>query len=544
MPEVTLYVPDNVRLGRERVAMTESQALATIDLLEERLASLEFAMEDEGWQLLNAGGEREFSREGLRKIINRSRLMYLSNPLIRRGVDVQANYVFGQGVEFAAEDPAVNEVVQAFIDDPKNRAEFASHQAMTLKEIDLALEANLFFVYFTDPAKGTVRVRSIIVDEIQEIITNPEDAKEPWFYRRVWVERRLERGDFRDVQREALYPDWQYNPRRKTPTYSRKDVVWDQPVQHVKTGGLSSMRFGVPEVYPALDWAKAYKEQLEDDATRSRALARFAMKLTVQGNAASMASAKERMESTFAPGQERNPASVTGSTFIGRRDKDGNRVADIEPMKIEGALMPPDHSRPFRLMVAAAMGLPETFFGDADVGNHATSKTLDRPTELMMTQRRELWADVYSGMFNFVVRKAVQAPGGALRGRYRVTGNGDTEPWVVTGVVREAGQVVDATVRVTWPPLLEHDVAETVKAVVAAATLDGKTAAPIMGVQTVARMLLTALGVKDIDEKIELWFGDEKDALPEPPEPVVAPLPNEEFTEAVHEMREALRGIA
>lgn len=554
MAEVTLFVPDRIAEARPQpqdIALTAQQLFATNEFLVERLAALELALEDEGWELTSQRGAREFSRDGLRRIIERARLMYLSNPMIRRPVEVQANYVFGQGVEFEAEDLAVNDVVQAFLNDPKNRAEFSSLVSMWLKEIDLACEGNLFFVFFVEPVKGRVRVRSIGVDEIHEVICNPEDAGEPWFYRRVWMEQRFGRnGAPQPTQMEALYPDWQYTPRRRQPTYGGKEIRWDTPVQHVKAGGLSKMRFGVPEVYPALDWAKAYREQLEDDATRSRALARFAMKMTTGGNAAAVTTAKERLNTTYgtAPrAAETNPPPLVASTFIGRRGKDGQPITDIEAVDISRAMMPTDHSRPFRLMVAAAVGLPETFLGDADVGNHATAKTLDRPTELMMTLRRELWASVWSDMLSFVIRKAVQAPAGPLRGRYRVTGNGYDEPYQVVGVRRAAGQLVDATVHVVWAPLLEHDVSETVKAIVTAATLDGKQEARTIGVRTRTRLLLTALGVKEIDELLDAWFAD-ADELPDEPEPapvVAMPTPREaEFTEAVREMRDGLAKLS
>ena len=530
MTEVVLHVPQSaVEVLPKGMTLREAQLAESYELLLERIASLEFAMEDEGWQLLSAEGQREFSRRGLRTIINRARLMYLSNPLIRRGVDVKANYVFGQGVEFEAVDPAVNEVLQAFLTDPKNVAEFASHQAMTMKEVDLAVEGNIFLVYFTEPASGKVRVRTLPVDEVEEIVCNPEDAKEPWFYRRVWLQG--------TKQEEALYPDVNFNPRRKNPTWGGKEIRWDQPVGHVKVGSLSAMKFGVPETYPAHDWAKAYKEALEDRATFARALSRFAQKLTMQGSAASLASAKDMLNTTLGPGQERNPPPNVGSTFIGRKDRQGNAIADIEPVKLGGASLPVDNERPFRLQVAAALGLPETFFGDADVGNYATSKTLDRPTELMMTQRRNVWGDVYQGMFAYVIRKAVQAPGGPLRARFRLMGNGDTEPYRVAGKAKEKGQLVEPTVNITWPPLLEHDAAAMVEAI--------EKAAPFIGEQTTVRLFLSALDVKDIDEKIALWFGEEPDKIPETALVTPAPIANEDaMVEAVRELREAVRRMA
>jgi len=533
MQEVTLIVPDSVQRPAA-ISLRERQLLDMQEMLIERLAALELGLEDAGWEQVGTSLQREFSRAGLQKIIDRARLMYLSNPLIGRAVDVQANYVFGQGVEFEAEDPDVNEVVQDFLADPKNRAEFSSHQAMTGKEVDLSVEGNVFFVFFVDPAKGKVQVRTLPVNEITEIICNPDDMKEPWFYRRQWTQMSLAG---RAEGREALYPDYQYNPRSKRSRIGKADILWDTPVQHVKIGGVSAMRFGIPETYRAHDWARAYKEALEDRATFTRALTRFAQKLTMQTSASGIAAAKERLGTTAGAGAERNPPPLVGSTFIGRKDKDGNVIADMEPVKLGGATIPTDNERVFRLQVAAAMGLPETFFGDADVGNHATSKTLDRPTELMMVQRRNVWSDVYSDMLSFVVRKAVQAPGGPLRATYRVVGNVDDQPYQVVGKQRRDGEIVAATVSIVFPDLLEHDLEATVKAIVASAEY--------LGEQLVARLLLSALSVKEIDEKITEWFGSQPDQIPEPPAPT-QPAPSDgrdEFTEAVRDLRDQIRHL-
>ncbi len=56
-------------------------------LLEERLAELELALEDQEWLKLSLTGEREFSREGLGKIVRLSRLMFLKNPLINHAAE-------------------------------------------------------------------------------------------------------------------------------------------------------------------------------------------------------------------------------------------------------------------------------------------------------------------------------------------------------------------------------------------------------------------------------------------------------------------------
>ena len=67
-------------------------------------------------------------------------------------------------------------------------------------------------------------------------------------------------------------------------------------------------------------------------------------------------------------------------------------------------------------MVAAATGLPESFFGDVSVGTLATARSLDRPTELKFHSRQTLWADVLRDLLGYVIDQAVTAPRGQLQG--------------------------------------------------------------------------------------------------------------------------------
>jgi len=92
----------------------------------ERLADLELELEDINWQKVSGTSEQEFSRDGLRKITEKSLLYWMKNPLIRRGVKTQANYVFGRGVTVTAVHPEVDEIVQVFMEDQKNRAVFTT----------------------------------------------------------------------------------------------------------------------------------------------------------------------------------------------------------------------------------------------------------------------------------------------------------------------------------------------------------------------------------------------------------------------------------
>ena len=480
-----------------------------VELFQERLAELELALEDVNWTRLTLEGDQEFSRAGLARIITLCRYHYLKNPLINRSVELSRLYVFGQGVSIKAKNDDANAVVQGFLED--NRAEL-SHQELGLKEVELGCAGNVFLSLFANISTGAVRVAAIPVEEIEEIITNPEYRKEPWFYKRVWTTTKFDAasGRFdRDKQETAYYPDWRYQPTggARLKSIDGHAVRWESPVCHVKVGGFSHMRFGIPEAYSAIDWARAYKEFLENWFSIVKAYARFAWKRKVP-QASAVAGAKAALNTTMSGGVDTNPPPLTGSTAI---MAPGN---DLDPIRTAGATTKAEDGRRGLLMVAAAMGLPETFFGDASVGTVATAESLDRPTELKFGDRQTLWTEVLTELIDYAIEWARKAPSGSLR----------------TGIPDE-----DLETDVDFPPVVEGNIAAHLEAIVTGATLDGKQLAGTMNMRTVARMVLTALGQDDIDELL--------DALPEPETPEGEAV-EAAMVETLRDLEEAVRELA
>ena len=300
--------------------------------------------------------------------------------------------------------------------------------------------------------------------------------------------------------------------------------VREETVYHVKVGALSDMRFGLPETYQSLDWARAYKEFLEDRATIARALSRFAWRVTAPGGAKGVAAAKTKLASTIgATIGETNPAPVTGSTFVAAQGG-----ANLDPIRTVGATINPEEGRRFLLMAAMGSGLPETFYGDVSVGTLATAKSLDRPTQLKFLDRRTLWADVHLQIVQYVIDCAIKAS--------------------------KLNQNVDRHVDIGFPDLLEEDVTERVSAIIDAATLKGQSPAGTMDDRTLIRLLLQALGIEQIDELLDRIAPQDGDSL-------IAQLrqqrsdmasqfgsedddeQEEAFTEVVKELRQAVQSV-
>lgn len=505
---------------------TNQETAASLALVRESMQRLEQALYSPEWRALTIQNEQEFTREGIRAITEIARLMRIKNPLIKRGVKIQRLYVWAQGVSIAAADEEINAVIQAFLDDERNQADFSSHQARGERETDLQTDGNLFFRFFINQRNGRVRLRCIDPNEIDDIVTNPEDKREPWFYRRTYTRVALD-GTVDSVT--EYYPDWRFLPRSKTGFTSvlaasgglGGRIIWETPVMHVPVNRLG--KWGVCEYYDANDWALAYKSFLEQLASVWSALARWAAKLTVKGGKRGVAAAKTKLGTTLGAGsQETNPPPVAGSMFI------SSEGTDLQPFRTAGATMSADDGRRLQLMAAMAFGFPETFWGDTKAGSLATAKSLDRPTELQIVDRQTLWRDIHQSVFQLVLLWAVKAPEGALRGLGRVVREPDGDQ-VIERIVWNDD--IDGTVRISFPPVIEHDIKETISALVEAQTLAGRGEGVGIPLETAVSEMLVALGLENVDQIMAMWQevrGAEPDEEPDMPEMPQLPEDTEE----------------
>lgn len=483
----------------ERAYAAESE----LEIVRESLADLELALEDTGWQRLTVGATQEFSREGLGRAAEVARVMAIANPLIKRGLNVRSAYIWGQGVQIQArangdegtED--VNAVIQAFLDDEGNRAALTGDQAHEELERALGTDGNVFLACFTSPLTGFVQARSIPFDEVVDVITNPDDRDDPWYYRRQWTQTEVVRdaatqvSTTRTAQKVAFYPALRYRPTTRPRFIDEHPVVWDAPVLHVSVNRLDGWKFGIGDAYASLSWARGYKDFLADWATLVKALSQFAFRASTKGSKAQKLRERIARRPATPAAPDGNPNSV-GATMVTGED------VTFEAIPKTGATIDSESGRPLAAMIAAGLDIPVTILlaDPGQTGARAVAETLDQPTRLVMAQRRALWTSVFQSVLGYVVKQAVKAPRGPMRGTIL------RDPFTGREVVVLAGDT-DATIEVEWPPLDELPLETIVKAIVDA---DGTGKMPPE--QTV-KLLLQALGVKDVDEILEEFLDEE-----------------------------------
>lgn len=471
-------------------------------------------------------GWLEFSRWGIQQIILLSRLYYIKNPIVRRLVNVCAIYVFGRGVEVSSPDPDANEAIKAFM---ARNQKTLGQCALTDLERRKDYDGNLFFAFFTDTDTGDCDVRTIDATEMQEIVTDPEDADTELLFKRQWFEKTFvtQTGLFQTVGKCAWYPSlnhWQAKQdgtakSNLEDTINGNPVMWDCPVYHRKCGTAGKWLFGCPRIYPMLDWAKASRKFLEHCMAVKAALAQIAMTITTKGGQQALEGIKQQLGSTVATGNsswyEQNPTAVSGSIWA------SGPGTTLAAFKSQGEGGDPEEVRQYKLMCCMVKDVPETFLADVSTGNLATATTLDRPTELAFAALQEEWREDLCVIVKFALRNSLRAPNGKVREAMTRRG---ADLKVID--IREAARALKADgtwkyieapakqdkpdaleVTVTFPAIREGDIPQLVSATVAALTL-GNSQGEVVGIDQKAGILhlLTLLGIDKAEEIVEQMF--------------------------------------
>lgn len=488
------------RVMEENVSLSENLAL-----VKESVAALQMMIERDNYGWTEVGrleGNSDFPRTTLDAAINLAKNMYLFNPLIKRAILVQQFYVWSLGFSITCQNPVVKQFVHDFLNNPRNEVEF-SLEGLKQKEACLNYSGNVFLSFFTNTVTGEVRVRSIQTQEIREIYTNPDDSKEPWYYLRA-IPNSGRTGPVRHV----WHPDFRYDPIKKPSTLEYQGenypIQWDVPIYHIKTGDIDGMRWGFPEIFSSIPWARAYKKFLENWSVIMESYAKVSMQMA-------------HTEKAKDPGAR---AKLTGKTpeqkLIGERYAHSDvgqwmmGGVELKAIKTAGQTTSAEEGRPLSLMVASGAGLPITFFGDVDAGNVATSTTLDRPTELKMVDRQGSWARWLGYVIRFAQMQSARARDGVLRKEgFKVFTTTNT----VDGVYEHKllpPEDTPSEATLDFPDILERNATERIRALVMGVTLMGKKISNVIpDLKYVTRKMLESLGETPevIEGLITLWDG-------------------------------------
>lgn len=358
-------------------------------LIQETTLSVEkdLALEDEGWiNLSGVTGDVITSSERITNL-KLSRLYATKDPMGKQAIRLWTDYTFGSGMAWDTEDEGAKKALNGFWDSPANQS-VLSARGQRKSSDKLLIDGEVFFAIFLG-ANGSATIRRIDPLEITEIITDPDDKEDVRFYRRLW-------SDAQSQPHETIYRSTTNIKNEATPDmYGKSTKKNDDALIYHLTYNTTTQR-GNPLLLPALIWMKYHTKFLSSRIAIMLALARFALKTKVKSGQAAVDAIKAKTHGKDIP---------AGSTLV------ENLGAETTVMKQEtGASAAYQDGRMIKLMISAAVGIPEQYFGDISIGNLATAKTVELPMMKMFQSYQKVWEDTYQDIDEVILAHNQVAP--------------------------------------------------------------------------------------------------------------------------------------
>lgn len=469
-----LWLPIGVAARMEKQQAREQGQL---EVMREELTLAQRQIEDMQSRRISdlgrgSGDIQEYQRIAL---VKRARDAFRKDPNIAKAVRFIADFTFGKGISYRATNPLVQECLDLFWTDPYNKAELTGTDAQLSRAAELVIAGEVFLVFFDE--EETVAVRSFMPEEVGAIITSPDDyRKVRWYRRSAWEQQ----YDFRTdtwgsgKQRNEYWADWKYREWEKDPQVP-DEKKGKGLVYHMTIETFFGAQRGISYLAPALDWARAYKEFLEDRISLNRSLATFAWQRKVRGGAADVSSTSG-LYRTNANGQKTGGVGQVYSS---------NEGVDFEPIKTDsGAGNARDDGYQLKLQICAAVGIMNHYFGDASQSNLATARSMELPQIRFFDAWQQRWTDTFKDIASLILerafaRKMLKLPGVTLH--------------PIRGLVAKNSK--DLYVDIDFPVISWLDVLGYVQAIEASQ----------MTTEQKLRLELVAFGFNNIDAELEAW---------------------------------------
>jgi len=339
-------------------------------LIREATASVEqdLNIEDEGWiNLSGTTGDVITPQERITNI-KLSRLWSAKDPMGKQAIRLWTDYTFGSGMVWDTEDERAKGVLESFWDANINR-KILGAAGQRKSSNKLLIDGEVYFAIFLGP-NGIATIRRIDPLEITEIITDPDDKDDEKYYKREWADRQ-------GTPHKTIY---------RSITNIKDEATKDAfgaSVQRSDDALVYRLEYNDrnPLLLPALLWMKYHRKFLSSRIAIMLALGRFALKQKVKGGQVAADAIKAKTH------QQQVPAASTLVENLG---------VETTVMKQEtGAQAAYQDGRMIKLMIAAAVGIPEQYFGDISIGNLATAKTVELPMMKMFQSYQKVWNDAY-----------------------------------------------------------------------------------------------------------------------------------------------------
>jgi hypothetical protein len=383
------------------------------------------------------GRPQEMVAESRKRLVQRSRVAFIHDPLAGAEAGLLANFSLGQGVEVPkAADERVQKIIDRAWMDPTNFEMFTSPSAQRRSSNSLLTQGNLLDTLYAKG--GRIRVGKLAVDDVQDIVPDPEFRLRPIYY--VGLRRKYrwnvehDRPDFEAELEEngkpkvTYYPHWR---NLRDAEQERKDIPGLEPlpvipkekqdpggavVYHTAINQLDEQLWGNPPWARTLRFYSAMNQFTEARVAMAQAASTFIARRVTKGGPSDVVKAAGAVlaqtgelgtselggSDPLAPTQQQpgglNPP-LPGSWWV------ENEQSKLESLSLQsGAAAAQQDAAIIRSPLSAATSFGQHYLGDASNANLATATSLELPALMAVLA----WQEVHEARLRWFVDRAIE----------------------------------------------------------------------------------------------------------------------------------------
>lgn len=277
------------------------------------------------------------------------------NPIGKRICDIIPQFVLGRGLVGDIKSPQHQEAWDDFWDTQKLRP----HLRLWLKE--LLIYGEIFLRYFKQ-GRG-LAVRSLDPSSIWDVVTNPEDFEDVYYYHQQYMIQ-----DNSPVPGRHMYP--------------AKLVIRQIPapeIDHFRINHVSSEKRGRSQLYAILGYLLRFKEFANDRVLLNKMRAMFALDVSVEGSAEDVSAAESQFATPPGPG-----AVLIHNSAVTVEFKNANNNANEAKTDAEMILK----------IIAVGAGVSEQFLGVSGASTRAGALIQTEPDVKNFETYQEIVQDI------------------------------------------------------------------------------------------------------------------------------------------------------
>jgi hypothetical protein len=291
---------------------------------------------------------------------------YTSNPVAKRVVSINTQFVLGKGVAATFKDPKAQELWDKFaahnkIGTARGGITRAGTRLRTWNDM-LCTDGELFFDFKDE--QEMLRVNTLDSATILEVVTDPADINKVFYYHQQYA------TPYNQYSTPGV-PSTRYIIRQ----LPAKDVL------HVKINVFENEKRGRSDLYTILGWLKRLKDLINANVIKAYFHACYTWDYAIKGNATDVSNFAQKNQSKV---------PVPGSAYI---HNEGVTRTLISPAGVAGVGVDQDLMGLLN-MIALGSGIPLAYLAASFAGSRAGALTETEPSAKMFYDRQSQWDEI------------------------------------------------------------------------------------------------------------------------------------------------------